>query len=121
MEKRTSLRALGAPVPLRVRTDRDGRPVAVALPSESSRRIEAIRESWRIDDEWWRRPISRLYHEVVLETGAILTLYRDLEEGGWYVHGGVGPGRGESRGRRKSETALTKASRPPRTRSRRGG
>ena len=94
--------------------------------------IEAIRESWRIDDEWWRRPISRLYHEVVLETGAILTLYRDLEEGGWYVHGGAGPGRGGSEkggpgkggpgGSRRPGTSSHPVSSPPhRTRSRRGG
>jgi hypothetical protein len=136
MEKRTSLRALGAPTPIRVRTDEEGWPVAVALPDESPRRVEAIRESWRIDDEWWRRPISRLYHEVVLETGAILTLYLDLEEGGWYVHGGAGggkTGRGRSgRGRtghgrtegkaRRRPGAMRPGSSPPhRTRTRGGG
>lgn len=74
-----------------------------------------IREIWRIDDEWWRRPISRLYHEVVLVTGAILTLYRDLREegpeeggpgeGGWYVHGTARPaGRTRLRGPRARRT-----------------
>lgn len=84
------LRVLKEPRPLRVRTDDDGRPVAVALP-DSTRRgfqpVEAVRESWRIDDEWWRRPISRLYHDVVLEGGRLVTLYRDLAEGGWYGQG----------------------------------
>ena len=47
-------------------------------------RVAAIREVWRIDDEWWRRPISRLYHEVVLENGKLLTLYLDLVDGGWW-------------------------------------
>ena len=43
-----------------------------------------IRESWRIDDEWWREPVSRRYFEVVLETGRRTVLYRDLVGGGWY-------------------------------------
>lgn len=84
------LRALNEPRPLRVRTDDTGRPVAVALP-DSTRRgdhsVEVVRESWRIDDEWWRRPISRLYHDVILEGGRLVTLYRDLVDGGWYAQG----------------------------------
>lgn len=87
MKKRTLLRPLAVPSPLRVRTDGRGRPTAVVPPgAEGPRRVEAIREVWRIDDEWWRRPISRLYWEVVLEGGRILLFYRDLEEGGWWVH-----------------------------------
>ncbi len=28
---------------------------------------EAVLESWRIDDEWWRpRPVSRLYYHLLL-------------------------------------------------------
>jgi hypothetical protein len=70
-----------------VRTDGRDVPVTVATEGREPRRVEAVRESWRIDDEWWRRPIARLYHTVVLEDGALVTLYRDLEDGGWYLHG----------------------------------
>jgi hypothetical protein len=49
--------------------------------------VASVRESWRIDDEWWRRPISRLYHDVVMESGQPVILYRDLVDGGWYVQG----------------------------------
>lgn len=73
------LRPLDSPSPIQVRTDPEGHPVEVARRS-----VAAIREVWRIDDEWWRRPISRLYHEVVLENGKLLTLYLDLIEGGWW-------------------------------------
>ena len=41
---------------------------------------------WRIDDEWWRSPISRLYYQVVLENGRVMTLYRDLTDECWYSH-----------------------------------
>lgn len=94
MESDARLRPLDAPFPVRVRTDREGRPVEILRGTREGRgvrgsvragRVAAIREIWRIDDEWWRRPIARLYHEVVLENGRILTLYLDLIEGGWWV------------------------------------
>ena len=84
------LKALNEPRPARVRTDADGRPTAVARP-DSTRRgfhaVETVRERWRLDDEWWRNPISRLYHDVVLEGGQLVVLYRDLTDGGWYAQG----------------------------------
>ena len=77
------LRALNHPRPLRVEADADGRPIAVWL---SSRRcaVEAVLESWRIDDEWWReRAVSRVYWRVLLEEGRTVTVYRDLVSGRW--------------------------------------
>ena len=49
--------------------------------------MTAVRERWRIDDEWWRRPLSREYLTVVLEDGRSLTLYLDLVQGEWWVQG----------------------------------
>ena len=80
------LRALNEPRPVRVQADAQGTPVRVG-DGRQIRRVEAIRETWRIDDEWWRRPISRLYHCVVLENGKSVTLYLDLVDGGWYIQG----------------------------------
>lgn len=81
------LRALNVPTPLRVDVDARRRPVRVFL-DHKPRRVEAIRESWRIDDEWWRRPVSRWYLSLVLEDGALITVYRDLTNGHWYLQGG---------------------------------
>ena len=93
------LRALNEPRAVRVEADARGMPVRVARActlahagtraqdGRQGRRVEAVRETWRIDDEWWRRPISRLYYSVVLENGKSVTLYRDLVDGGWYVQG----------------------------------
>jgi hypothetical protein len=81
----TLLRPLNLPTPVEVRTDGNGRPLA--LRTRRGRPVEPvaqIRESWRIDDEWWRRPVSRHYHQVALEGGRIATLYRDLTDGRWY-------------------------------------
>ncbi|HEU4759928.1 MAG TPA: hypothetical protein VFT91_08110 [Dehalococcoidia bacterium] len=77
------LRPLNRPRPLRVEADEKGRPVAVRI---SGRRcaVEAVLETWRIDDEWWRqRPVSRLYWRVLLEDGRTVTVYRDLVSGRW--------------------------------------
>lgn len=77
------LRPLHLPSPATLRTDGRGRPAEVRI---SGRPLEVVqvREVWRIDDEWWREPLSRLYFEVVLENGSRTVLYRDLAEGGWY-------------------------------------
>jgi len=48
-------------------------------------KVEAILESWRIDDEWWRHMIARAYLEVILEGGKRLVLFQDLITGQWFV------------------------------------
>ncbi|MEX2530405.1 MAG: hypothetical protein WD960_06485 [Gemmatimonadota bacterium] len=85
------LRPLNQPARVEVRTDGEGRPLALRTRrGQPLEEISQIRESWRIDDEWWRRPVSREYHQVVLENGKVATLYLDLAEGGWYLQGGGG-------------------------------
>ena len=84
-QNRTSrIRPLNRPRPLQVEAGEDGRPIAVWL---SSRRhaVEAVLETWRIDDEWWReRSVSRLYFSLLLEDGRTVTVYRDLVSGRWW-------------------------------------
>jgi len=79
------LRRLDAPRDIRVKADAEGRPLRVAR-ARRVLAVDQVLEGWRIDDEWWRAPISRRYFAVVLEDGAHLTLYHDLVGGGWYVH-----------------------------------
>ena len=51
-----------------------------------ARDVSAVQDRWRLDDEWWReRPISRLYHTLVLEDGTLLVVYRDLLADAWYA------------------------------------
>ena len=76
-------RPLNHPRPLRVEADADGRPVAVYL-SGCRHGVEAVLETWRIDDEWWReRAVSRIYFSVMAEGGRVMTVYRDLVRGRW--------------------------------------
>ena len=100
-----ALQPLGMPAPVAVHVDAAGRPRALRDVTcheakrsgraqrgptgrrevAPDRRIVQIREVWRIDDEWWRRPISRLYHQVVLDDGRMVVLYRDLIDDKWYL------------------------------------
>ncbi len=85
MKNKPRLRPLGRPRPVDVRTDEAGEPVHVRLPGRPARRVEAIRERWRIDDEWWReQPVSRVYWRLFLENGCALDVYRDAVGGRWY-------------------------------------
>ncbi len=77
------LRPLNRPRPTRVVADSESRPVRVESRGDW-REVTSIRESWRIDDEWWRMTISRVYYAVVLDEERLATLYRDLVTGDWY-------------------------------------
>ena len=77
------LRPLKSPSPVRVRIDDEGLPVELHQKGKKLR-VLAVRERWRIDDEWWRDPISREYYALVLEDGRSVILFRDLVAGGWY-------------------------------------
>ena len=58
-----------------------GRPGTV-----DGRRVDAIRESWLIEDRWWTTaPLRRRYWEVVTADGRNLVAFRDLERGRWYT------------------------------------
>lgn len=85
---RPRLKPLGRPKSVTVRTDEHGEPTFVRLPGKPARRVAAVRERWRIDDEWWRQAISRDYRTIVLDDGSVLTLYHDLLDDLWYVQRG---------------------------------
>jgi hypothetical protein len=81
-----SLRPLNAPAELAVDATADGHPHAVRRKAwRNWRAVTRVQDRWRIDDEWWReRPISRLYHTLILEDGTLLTVYHDLVTDLWF-------------------------------------
>lgn len=92
------LRALNVPTRVTVELNGRGVPAGIALKSEDDggqwkttegdeRRwmVETIGEVWRVDDEWWRRLISRRYFEVMLEGGRHMMLFEDLTTGEWFI------------------------------------
>ena len=102
------LRPLNLPRPVKVELDETGLPSAVTscfslstcLPvrpeneeehSEAidgslvGKVVEAIIETWHVDDEWWRERISRRYVEVILEGGKHVVVYEDLTTNDWFM------------------------------------
>ena len=76
------LRPLNRARPIRVEADESDEPQAVVLGRERLA-VAAVQNRWRIDDEWWRKEVSRLYFSLLLEDGRTLTIYRDLVTGRW--------------------------------------
>jgi hypothetical protein len=71
---------LAQPLPAVVRSDDRGRPLSV-----DGRSIDAIRESWLVEDRWWTdEPVRRRYWEIVTARGELLIVFRELARGGWY-------------------------------------
>ena len=86
------LRAVNEPCPVSVESDANGAPVALRRSKDdgggqetNAAVVEAILESWRIDDEWWRHFISRRYFAVLLEGGTRVALFEDLRTGEWFI------------------------------------
>jgi hypothetical protein len=73
-------RRLNLPRPAAVTAGSDGRPVVV-----DGREVEAVRESWLVEDRWWTdAPLRRRYWEVLVAGGRNTVVFRDLLEGAWY-------------------------------------
>ncbi|HEX8121493.1 MAG TPA: hypothetical protein VF549_09545 [Solirubrobacteraceae bacterium] len=74
-------RRLNEPRPARVRAGGGGRPLTIA-----GREVDAVRESWLVEDRWWTdRPIRRRYWEVVTADGRNLVVFREIERGAWFL------------------------------------
>ena len=74
-------RALYLPRPARVRMGEGGAPVEV-----DGRAIEAVRETWLVEDRWWsERPLRRRYWELVSVGGRNIVAFHDLESGRWFT------------------------------------
>lgn len=63
--------------------DASGEPRSIAH-KHGSWEVARVQNRWRIDDEWWGSEISRMYYELLLSDGAVLTVFRDLLSGTWY-------------------------------------
>ena len=74
------MKRLAKPKRAAVLAGSQGRPQSV-----DSREVEAVRESWLVEDRWWTpTPVRRRYWEVVTTDGRDLVVFRDLVEGEWY-------------------------------------
>ena len=74
------IRALNVPQRVKVELDAEGLPKTAGEIT-----VEAVLETWRIDDEWWRQPISRRCFDGILEGGRHVVLFEDLMTGEWWI------------------------------------
>ena len=73
-------RRLNEPRPARVAAGAGGRPLAV-----DGRQVDAVRESWLVEDRWWTdAPLRRRYWEVVTADGRNVVVFRDVDSGAWH-------------------------------------
>ena len=73
-------RRLAVPRRVAVATGDDGRPLQV-----DQREVDAVRESWLIEDRWWtEKPLRRRYWEVVTTCGRDEVVFHDLISGRWW-------------------------------------
>ena len=79
------LRAVNEPQPVTVEFDESGVMTVGRPDGRTVGKVEAILESWRIDDEWWRETISRSYLELLLDGGKRVVVFQDLLTGLWFM------------------------------------
>ena len=73
-------RRLSVPRRVSVDADADGRPLIV-----DRREVDAVRESWLVEDRWWtEKPLRRRYWEVVTTCGRDEVVFCDLISGRWW-------------------------------------
>ncbi len=73
-------RRLSVPRRVAVSPGDGGVPVVV-----DGREVDAVRESWLIEDRWWtERPLRRRYWEVVTTCGRDEIVFEDLGSGRWW-------------------------------------
>jgi hypothetical protein len=76
----TGPKRLSVPRRVAVRAGEGGRPELV-----DGREVDAIRESWLVEDRWWtERPQRRRYWEVVTVCGRNEVVFHDVISGRWW-------------------------------------
>ena len=77
------IRPLNEPIPIGAKETADRAPASVSFGNREVAVVE-LRDSWRIEEEWWReRPIVRHYYDVALADGGVALLFRD-GDGHWF-------------------------------------
>lgn len=77
-------RLLHHPIKIDVVIDGQGRPSSFRW-DESHHEVVGICKSWRVDTDWWKRRIARIYYKVETGEGLLCDLYLDEVGGKWYL------------------------------------
>ncbi|HYI24047.1 MAG TPA: hypothetical protein VD767_01440 [Thermomicrobiales bacterium] len=77
------LRPLNRPVPVTVIAT-GNRPAAIVV-NRHTYQVERIQDTWIIEDEWWRQPITRQYFALLLDDGTRRTVFHDRTDNTWHL------------------------------------
>ncbi len=77
------------PLPVEVKIDGWGQPATVSWTLNEGTGVREcpvveVCARWRVDDDWWRAPISRMYYKLRTRT-ALIEVFRDLNSGRWFL------------------------------------
>lgn len=73
-------RRLSVPRRVAVSAVEGGQPIVI-----DGRDVDAVRESWLVEDRWWtNRPLRRSYWEIVTTCGRDEIVFQDLTSGRWW-------------------------------------
>ena len=75
-------RLLGHHPLIDVELDSNGQPASLRLDG-SAEQVEVCNR-WRIEEAWWRRPVSRDYYKLV-GRDLLALVYLDLVDGTWHL------------------------------------
>lgn len=81
------LRLLAAPLQVVGHTSKDKLPESIPVLGKV-RRVIGFMGPERIQTAWWTdQPCNRDYFRVITDSGSQLWVFRDLQNGNWYLHG----------------------------------
>ena len=69
---------------VQVETDAAGVPVRLRMDGTDHGEL-GICNRWRVDDGWWREPVSRACYKVVTRSGLLCTIFLDEIRGTWHL------------------------------------
>jgi protein ImuB len=58
-------------------------PKSIAAPAPTA----SCAGPFRLSESWWEHPVERDYYQLVDAAGALVLVFRDLRDGGWYLQG----------------------------------
>ena len=76
------------PVPVNVIASNHGQPAAITETRNgrtATLKVEHVIDVWEIEDEWWRNtPIQRRYFRMMVDTGRVMTVFKDMDSQEWF-------------------------------------
>jgi len=70
--------------PIRVQLDADGVPTHLESAA-GWQPVTRVLNRWRIDCDWWRRPVSREYWRLLIDDELALECYCNRANAEWFV------------------------------------